>query len=213
MRPRRNLRILRNQVFRQCCRLEAFQAKLQAAQDERLLDAVVSLTCIQALNVWSEFSRGFLLSSARGAYDCSGRKATATTVVPGGERELACHLTEKLGKKKRAFERRQELRWHKADILQQAAGYLGLTNLEAVDKVLSCNFSFFQDLEPARNFFAHRNPDTAREVRDVARRLAIPGFISGLPRDILLFASSNRPVPLARLWLGEMRQAAAILCG
>jgi hypothetical protein len=66
---------------------------------------------------------------------------------------------------------------------------------------LAFNFAVFRDIATVRNFYAHRNDDTARKVRAKARSMGIPTAYHA--DDLVTAAGVGRPVSLFEDWLRE----------
>jgi hypothetical protein len=75
------------------------------------------------------------------------------------------------------------------------------TNLPSLQKALALNVGIFRDIPTVRNFYAHRNENTWRKVRDKARAMGV-GPVRH-PDDFVQSSISGRPVSVFEDWLAE----------
>jgi hypothetical protein len=77
----------------------------------------------------------------------------------------------------------------------------GASNLPSLQRALALNVGVFRDLSTVRNFYAHRNENTCRKVRDKARALGAPPVSH--PDELVQSAIAGRPVSIFEDWMGE----------
>ncbi|MBY5326530.1 hypothetical protein [Rhizobium leguminosarum] len=75
------------------------------------------------------------------------------------------------------------------------------SNLGALQNALAWNFAIFADLSTVRNFYAHRNDDTYRKVRNKAASMGVLGLSH--PDMLVTKRIANRSVTLFEDWLDE----------
>jgi hypothetical protein len=76
------------------------------------------------------------------------------------------------------------------------------SNLPSLQNALALNLSVFRDIPTLRNFYAHRNEDTWKKVKDKAR---IMGIIAARHTDDLVQAVViGRPSSIFEDWLGDL---------
>lgn len=75
------------------------------------------------------------------------------------------------------------------------------TNLPSMRNALSLNASVFRDLSTVRNFYAHRNENTWKKVRDKAQALGIGSVVH--PDDLVQSSILGRPLSLFEDWIAE----------
>jgi hypothetical protein len=76
-----------------------------------------------------------------------------------------------------------------------------VSNLAALQNSLAFNFPIFRDLATIRNFYAHRNEDTAWKVRNKARAMGLLNISH--PDELVRTIVSGRPVAVFEDWLVE----------
>jgi hypothetical protein len=75
------------------------------------------------------------------------------------------------------------------------------SNINSLQNALSLNTTLFSDLATLRNFYAHRNIDTSRKVRNRARSLGL--FNLPHPDGFAIHLLPNRPVSIFDDWLDD----------
>jgi hypothetical protein len=108
------------------------------------------------------------------------------------------------------WDRRDEPNWVDPNTLLTLSRDLKCSNESAISVALSTGTTTFSDLPTFRNFFAHRNQDTAEKVAVKAAALLIPPSLR--PVEALLFRPPSRSMPLISVWLAEIRLTITALC-
>ena len=78
----------------------------------------------------------------------------------------------------------------------------GASNLPSLQNALALNLSLFRDIPPLRNFYAHRNEDTWRKVKDKARAMGI--LVTRHTDELVQAAIIGRPASIFEDWLGDL---------
>jgi hypothetical protein len=173
-------------------------------------DRAVSYVCIQAVNEWNEFSRRLFFASALQWRDLNGTPIAHAHQIanPGGALTFAIHtLAPKKRNRLGPWSYSDEPTWRQPSVLLSLLTALGSSNHSHVANGLSTTTAFFDSAPAFRNFFAHRNPDTSRKVRQRALRLGISPTLH--PVEILCSTRAGAPSPLLVQWLDEVRIVAS----
>ncbi|BBX62271.1 hypothetical protein MSAS_14450 [Mycobacterium saskatchewanense] len=177
---------------------------------------------IEAANAWSLYARSALVSSALGARTVSGYRVTSSRGRWPSEADIIVDATliakPWLGRNGRpsSIARRDEPAWHDAYLLQSMWAGLQLSNAQSISQALSLGATFYADLPPTRNFFAHKNKDTASTVVDIARRYGISPIIPFTARrrsvpDLVTSVPTGRPQSVIAEWLDELETTAELM--
>jgi hypothetical protein len=84
---------------------------------------------------------------------------------------------------------------------QKVLSTCAASNISSVQNALALNFGLFRDIATIRNFYAHRNEDTAKKVRTKARSMGVPA--AHHPDDLVLASPPGRPGSILQDWIGE----------
>jgi hypothetical protein len=84
------------------------------------------------------------------------------------------------------------------------------SNLVSIQNAFAYQTTAFDDLRTVRNFFAHRNEETASKVVAVARKNGISPWFR--PADAICSRAFSRPQSLVADWLDDIRVAIEALC-
>ncbi len=176
-------------------------------------DPIVSYATIEALNLWTEFVRCYYLSCVLSARRTNGvRVRIFTTGVRTAEDAInfAISRLKPTLKKARPWRRRDEPSWHDPNTLLRLSEALGYSNLAEVRAAFAYPTRAFHDLPTVRNFFAHRNEETARKAVNIARSYGLSTLLR--PSDILVSVSPGRPQSVLGDWLDDIRHVIELLC-
>lgn len=108
------------------------------------------------------------------------------------------------------YGRRDEPSWHRPDIMWHCCDEISASNTLDVRSAFSITPGTFDHLTTFRNFYAHRNPHTARQAINIARLYSIPTNLH--PSQILLTPAYGRPQPLILDWLDDITTVVELLC-
>jgi hypothetical protein len=175
-------------------------------------DRAVAFVVIEALNLWDAFARSYYLSCAFGTKLRSGH--TVRLGVPGLRSGGSALRAAIASSGRRAvtgtIRRRDEPSWHDVQFLLNLFIQVGASQLPQIQTALSYPTDVFLFLPTIRNFFAHRNQDTAEKVRNAAPRFGILG--PSKPSDIVCSWGPNRPQNILGDWLDDMRAVISFMC-
>jgi hypothetical protein len=213
MNPSKYLSKLKNKSFKQCFHLRTLSQKaLTSKQDDA--DILLSYVTIQALNIWTEFSRAYILSLILSPVDCNGNVIISSNSsirnfddVLSTSIKVATRTRLKPGK---TIRRRMEPKWFVTNTLLKTCKELDCSNYESIQIALSVGPEAFRYLPTFRNFYAHRNDDTAKKALKIASRYSIPR--KNHPNEILLSIGYSRHQPIIFDWLDDITNTINLLC-
>jgi hypothetical protein len=93
--------------------------------------------------------------------------------------------------------RRDEPTWHDPRTLLTLASDIGVSNLNEVQAAFSLGATYLSNLPTVRNFYAHRNDETFRKVREKAILLGLGRNIR--PSEFVCTVLPSRPQNLTSL--------------
>lgn len=195
------------------CRVRKLRALVTSAASTGDADQHIARAVIEAHNTWCNFLRAYLLSYLVAPRNRLGVRVRLQNLAIGTPGDLL-HAAVKACRGPAAqapTERRDEPAWHDIQNFLRACAALNPTNLAHVHAVLSSQTRVFSDLPTFRNFYAHRNEETAARAINLARRYYL---ITGVrhPTEALLRPARRRPQPLLMDWLDEMTTVMEFLC-
>ncbi len=154
--------------------------------------------------MWANFARFYFLSCALGAKSPDGGRVQLG--VPPFANEKAALAFAAKGEKNTS---RGEPVWHDFAAFGRAMGKLNLADPTRLSTSLGYPSKVFDDLPPCRNFFAHRTQNTAKNVKNVARR---NGIDPDLPAsEVVCTPATGRSYPLMVDWLDDLTAIIEIL--
>ncbi len=177
-------------------------------------DKVIGYVVVELQNVWANFVRSYLLSFIK----APKRRLGGRVVL--GNKSVNCpgvllHEVAKAVKGPVApapTSRREEPRWHDTSVFTRACRVLKPSNENDIYAALSLpSYRAFSDLPVFRNFYAHRNEESAQKAVKIASRYYL---IVGQhhPTDALVRHAYGRPQALLLDWLDEMETVMELLC-
>jgi hypothetical protein len=107
------------------------------------------------------------------------------------------------------FVRRQEPSWHDINNIITLLSTMGASNLSTVVAALSYPTQVFKCLPDARNFFAHRNGDTAIRCRSLASALSVAPVWR--PTDVLVQRDYAKPNNILTEWIIDLATVADMM--
>lgn len=177
-------------------------------------DRVLSFVTIEALNLWSEFTRAYFLSCLLRPTRLNGKRVSLSPSAPkdfdAALRLAASRLGGRTVKPPHKLTRLDEPAWHRPTTLARGCNLLGCSHQHEISRALSLPVRFFHDLPNFRNFFAHRNESTAAKALQIARRYSLP--TTNHPTDILRAYAYGRPRIIIVDWLAEIADVVTLLC-
>lgn len=197
-----------------CYRLERLRRSVDAAVGApSAADKTVAHAAIEVINVWANFTRAYLLSCPnRPALRTNGviTLSDASVTTPGDVIAVATR-TMKGPLASIPVDRRDEPDWKDPALFIKTSQAIGVSNFDRVKAAFGLRVGVFQHLPTFRNFYAHRNEDTAARALGVARRHYL---ISGAkrPTEALLARAHGRSQALLLDWIDETRVVVELLC-
>ena len=176
-------------------------ARLSPGDTDRLLGHVV----IEGLNTWANFQRAYFLSCVLRAWKEDGFRITLsnTTVRTFSDGLGICMQTCKPWVWTRGtWQRRDEPPWHDPQTLIRAANAIGCSHYTQIVTAFSTGTNVFSHLPTFRNFYAHRNDDTAKKAKALALQYSIPSSLQ--PTQILCSFGYGSHQPLVLDWFDDL---------
>ena len=199
---------LRTLALSEIRRLERWSVQVeQRSSTDVHADMFVSHTVIGLHNWWSSFCRTYFLSVSTGTK--IGRRTTTTVPALKTHADALLAAVAYVNRGKPWFKcpatvsRREEPTWYDAPTLAGLVGALQCTEQNTAQGALGFIARTAVDLTIIRNFYAHRNDDTARKVQPIARRYLLPA--STHPTHLLLARAPRRPQRILSDWLDDIR--------
>ena len=174
-------------------------------------DRTASFVCLEALNIWAEFTRTYFVCALANSVTSSG-SIVATSFPRGISIESALrNIPIVLNRVPSGrLSRRDEPTWHSRRNFLRIAQLVGLTNLGQVQAALSLPSRVIDDLPTVRNFFAHRNQETATKVFRLSRRYGIARV--NHPTELVRSVVPGRPATIIEDWLAELDHVVKNMC-
>lgn len=166
-------------------------------------DVWAAFVTIESLNLWAEFARDYLRCAL--GHDATRSGKPLTTRFPRGTsleealRQIPSALRRRPGSQ---LTRMHEPAWHSRRYFLKTVRLASLSTVTQVEAAFSLPVRFTEDLHVARNFFAHRNAETAAGVRRLGPRYSILRVRH--PCDLILGTEPGRPVIVLDDWLAEV---------
>jgi len=214
MRSARSLAKLERMVHGRLERLRRLIGQvLQPGVDASIKDRVVGYAVIEAHNAWSNFVRSYLLSLVGAARTKSGARIVISnlSVQTPGDLLLVATRVAKGPYAAPPTTRRDEPAWHDISILSRTCNQIQPSNLAEVQAALGIQTRVFADLPPFRNFYAHRNQESAERVLRLAQTNYLITRVS-TPTMALLSTYGQRPQPLILDWIDDISVVVDFLC-
>lgn len=174
------------------------------------LDRVTAFVTIEALSLWSSFARAYYLSCALNAKTVTGIRVTTSSGINTIPDAIKLSITHFRPYRKPPWSRKDEPTWHDTNTILTLARLIGASNLAQVQAALSYPTLVFTQLPVARNFFAHRNDDTARKTSNLARDLGLGTKLR--PSVMLCQRALGRPQNVLADWLDDIRNVVELIC-
>lgn len=178
-------------------------------------DRALAFIAIEALNVWTQFCRDFVIASAKGAITASGNPVSSLLPCARNTNQLLIELCRNHGRGRRngrgAGRHRRaatppsglnEPLWRDLGILTRCCTFLGLANVASVHLAASYSPLFVRELPKVRNYAAHRCKETADELKGI---LLNYGIAQRPQLSVVMQARGPTGSPtLASEWLAEI---------
>jgi hypothetical protein len=177
-------------------------------------DRLVAFIAIEMLNLWASFVRAYYLSCCMRGKRVGGGRVLIPAAAGIGSCAQAIDFAMQTVKPYQQggppWSRREEPAWHDAQTLLKLSLAAGVSNASQVQAAFGVRTRVFLDLPVFRNFFAHRNDDTARKVSARARYYGLSPQLR--PSEILCAASLGRPQRVCSDWLDDLCDVVQSLC-
>ena len=212
MLPAKYLSTLRRHAAQRIYKLRTIASaagRLSPSDADKLVGHVV----IEALNTWANFQRAYFLSCVNRAWKEDGLRITLSNpnVRTFSDGLIICMQTCKPWVWTRGtWQRRDEPPWHDPQTPIRAANAIGCSHYMQVVTAFSTGTSVFSHLPTFRNFYAHRNDDTAKKARALALQYSIPSSLQ--PTQILWSLSYGSHQPLILDWFDDLTIVVGMLC-
>jgi hypothetical protein len=176
-------------------------------------DRVLSFVVIEAQNLWGNFVRSYLLSLLSRPRRQDGTRVVLGNTLIRTSSDLI-FLATQVAKGPHATlptTRREEPAWHDVNVLIKTCTALRPSHLNDIHAALSITAGVLSDLPTFRNFYAHRNEESAHKAIQLAQRQYL---ILGTnhPTEALSLPAHNRPQALVFDWLDELLVIVQLLC-
>lgn len=212
MRPSRSFEKLLRMASKRLARLRG-RAVEGLALAEPLRDRQFAHVVVESLNLWANFSRSYALSCIfRPKRVAKGRVTISNAAITSPATVLLLAAQVRRGPAAPApTTRRDEPAWHERDLLLKTCMAMGCSHAADVQGALSGHTTVFDHLPTFRNFYAHRNDESAQKALTLARKQYL---IIGVrhPTSALSNPAYKRPQPLILDWLDDMQIVMEFLC-
>jgi hypothetical protein len=176
-------------------------------------DRQVSYVVLEAQNLWTNFTRSYLISCLFRPKRRNGGRVTYNNaaIQTPGDLLFSANRLAKGPTAPAPLSRREEPAWHDPALFHNTCQTLQCSHLAHVQASLSLQTRVFYDLPPFRNFYAHRNEQSARKAVQLAKAQYL---ISGPrhPSDVLALPAKGRTQALILDWLDDMATVVDLLC-
>jgi hypothetical protein len=214
MHASRSFLKLNRSAHRRLARIKAIaKHSTSGSSFDARIDRDIGFAVVEIQNLWTNFSRAYLVCCVVGAKRKSTGRVTladATITTPGA----MIHAAAKVARGPHAAaptSRREEPSWHEVRILLKTCESIQCSHLADVQRALSLQTRVFSDLPVFRNFYAHRNEETAERALNLAQRQYLITKAK-TPTEAITSRVRRRPQPLLLDWIDEMDTVMDLLC-
>jgi hypothetical protein len=220
MRRHRRLSVLHNALNKRVVRLEKLVVDTTGRSIDPLSERQVAYAMIEALSSWSAFIREFYLSCALfQPRTIRGNPVTHSSLAIADEFTALCGALGALGQtyaltrsvSARTVSPRDEPTWHDPSTLVRLSSNIGLSNSTSVLAAFAYPTTFFRDAPAVRNFYAHRNAESAARVSRLAAR-EYNMLTVRRPSELITTLFHSRGQTLLEEWLEDIRLISYELC-
>lgn len=169
----------------------------------------ISYLVIEFDNLFLSFMREFAISILGGTRTVSGSRVYTSarfTKEPEASAYILATINPKVYAAKgspRAITKRDEPILRDPSRLRRLLATSNASNLAQIDRAISISASFFTQAPTLRNFFAHKNLDTAAKVANLATRLGVPNLYRA--EELVCARVRSVPSPLFIDWTSELK--------
>jgi hypothetical protein len=212
MRRSRDFRCLERLVVHRIGRLRT-KAVAALPMGSHLRDREFAYVVLEIHNLWSNFARTYVLSCIGRPRRAGGGKVSCGNMSICTPADVIW-AAAKIARGPLApppSERRDEPKWHEVSLLHKTCKEMQCSHLADVQAALSLPARVFHDLPTFRNFYAHRNEETAAKALSLARQnYLIVGHSH--PSTALAAVPGTRPQCLLLDWIDELETVCSLLC-
>lgn len=213
MRPSKYLSRLRHKTNERHLKKLRILANEVSSLHWRQSDRIVSFVTIQCLNAWANFARAYFLSCTLSPWREKGLQITLNNsairtfddAINAAMRKCKPWILQQGN-----WKQRDEPAWHVPETLIKSCDEICCSNSIEIREALSCQTEVFDHLSSFRNFYAHRNDDTAMKAKQIAHSYSIP--LRHHPTEILLTPAYDRPQILILDWINDIEAVVELLC-
>ena len=176
-------------------------------------DQTVSFITIQCLNVWANFARAYFLSCTLSPWREKGlqiKLKNSTIHTFDDAINAAMRKCKPWASQQGNWWRPDEPAWHVPQTLIKSCDEIRCSNRTEIRQALSGQTHAFDHLRVFRNFYAHRNDDTAMKAKRIAQSYSISLWRH--PTEILLTPAYGRPQILILDWINDIEAVVELLC-
>jgi hypothetical protein len=218
MTPARDFGLLRERATASLNRMRTLALNACAAANLKPQRVVISHVAIELLNLWASFCRSYFLSCILRPRRVTGGRVllmgpavnSFDDAITVSIRRHKPHLLRRPRPPGAVWHRRDEPPWHDPAILRTGCADLRCSHEAHVQASLALPTRAFVDLPVFRNFFGHRNGQSAYAARQTARSYLISPALH--PTFILAERPNRRPYPLLVDWLDDVSAIVSLLC-
>ncbi len=170
-------------------------------------DLLIAYCVIELDNMAISTLREFTVSCLNRARTLNGHRITINKSF-NNEKEISAFIlsiinTVKYGKigAPKLIDRDKEPTVRDPKDIEKILSTCNASNLPSLRTAISLNTGIFRDLATLRNFYAHRNEDTWKKVRNKARDIGVSPIQH--PDEIVQATILGRPVSIFEDWLAE----------
>ena len=213
MRPSKYLSRLRHKTNERHLKKLRILANEVSSLHWRQSDRIVSFVTIQCLNAWANFARAYFLSCTLFPWREKGSQITLNNsaihtfddAINAAIRKCKPWILQQEN-----WSRRDEPAWHVPETLIKSCDEICCSNRIEIRETLSGQTEVFDHLPIFRNFYAHRNDNTAVKAKQIARSYSIS--LRSHPSEILLTPAYDRPQILILDWIDDIEAIVELLC-
>lgn len=211
----RELVDLKSLFLRRVARLRRRLGTAPHLKEFSFADPLVGSVVLDLANYWSEFSRSLYLVLVEQPVTCTGVVVSTSNITVRSRNDAAREI---IRVKKRwviarkpsgPFNRIDEPSWIDPGTLVDGVNLLGASNALQISAALS-NPKALLGLRSLRNFYAHRNENTAQNALKVGAGYTILG--ARHPTSLALAFGYGRPQSLVFDWMDEISHAVVGCC-
>ena len=176
-------------------------------------DRLVSFVTIQCRNAWENFARAYFLSCTLSPWKEKGSQITLSNSAIqtfDDAIDAAVRTCKPRTSHQRNRRRRDEPAWHVPVTLIKSCDEIGCSNHTEIRDTLLSQAIVFNHLSTFRNFYAHRNEETAMKAKQIAPDYSIS--LRRHPTEILLSPAYDRPQVLILDWIDDIEAVVELLC-